>query len=86
MYGRTFSDTRDVVSFASNVGLNGVFQVTDHLRLRAGYELMFLTNAALSADQQSGISYNSLGAASYNVQGGGTVVLHGARAGLEYVW
>lgn len=86
VYGRTFSDTRDVVSFASNVGLNGVFQVTDHLRLRAGYELMFLTNAALSADQQSGISYNSLGAASYNVQGGGTVVLHGARAGLEYVW
>jgi len=86
VYGRTLSDSRDVFSFASNLGLNGVFQVTNHLRLRAGYELMFLTNTALSADQQAGVTYNSLGVASYHVQGGSTVVFHGARAGLEYIW
>lgn len=86
VYGRTLTDERDVVSFASNLGLNGVWRLSDYVRIRAGYELMFLTNTALAGNQQSGITYNSLGAASYSVQGGSCVVLHGARAGLEFIW
>jgi len=86
VYGRTLTDQRDVVSFAGNLGLNGVFQVTDHVRIRTGYEVMLLTNAAESGKQQNGVSYNSVGIASYSVQGGSTVVLHGARAGVEVVW
>lgn len=86
VYGRTFTDQRDAVSFASNLGLNGVFRINNHLCFRTGYEAMFLTNAALSGNQQNGITYNSLGTASYNVQGGSTVILHGVRAGMEVVW
>lgn len=86
VYGRSLTDSRDVVAFASNLGLNGVFAVSNHVKLRAGYELMFLTNAALSGNQQSGVTYNSLGTANYSVQGGSTVIFHGARAGVEVVW
>lgn len=86
VYERTFTDQRDAVSFASNIGLNGVVQLSDAIRFRTGYEVMFLTNVALSGDQQSGITYNSLGDASYAVKGGGSVVLHGLRIGLEMIW
>ena len=86
VYGRTFTDQKDAVSFAGNVGLNAVFRLGEHVQFRTGYELMFLTNAALSGNQQNGISYNSLGTASYSVQAGSTVVFHGLRAGLEVVW
>jgi len=86
VYGRIFEDERDVVAFASNIGLNAVFQWNDHVRFRTGYELMFLTNVALSGEQQAGITYNSLGDASYSVQGDSSVVFHGLRAGIELVW
>ena len=86
VYGRQLSDERDVVAFAGNFGLNGLFQVSEHVKLRAGYELMVLTNTALGGDQQGGVTYNSLGQASYSVQGGSTAVFHGLRAGVEVVW
>jgi hypothetical protein len=86
VYGRAFSDSRDVVSFVGNLGLNGVFQLNNNFRIRTGYEIMYLTNQALAGNQQSGIAYNSLGTATYNVQGGSTVFLHGLRAGVEFVW
>ena len=47
---------------------------------------MFLTNMAVAGNQQNGISYNSLGNASYSVQGGSNIFFHGARAGLELIW
>ena len=86
VYGRTFTDNRDAVSFVGNLGLNGVVRMTDHIRLRGGYEVMVITNTAQAGDQQGGVAYNSLGTASYTVQGGNTVFLHGARAGVEVVW
>jgi hypothetical protein len=86
VYGRTFTDQKDAVSFAGNIGLNGLFRLNNNIQFRTGYELMFLTNTAESGKQQSGISYNSLGTASYSVQTGGSVVFHGLRAGVEVVW
>lgn len=86
VYGRKFSDEKDGVSFGSNLGLNAVFAWNDNLRLRTGYELMFLTNVALSGQQQDGLAYNNLGVASYSVQDGSSVVFHGLRLGVELVW
>lgn len=86
VYGRSFTDDRDVASFAGNVGLNGVYSFNDFVRFRAGYEVMLLTNMAVAGNQQNGISYNSLGNATYSVQGGSNIFFHGARAGLEVVW
>ncbi|MEI8383050.1 MAG: hypothetical protein WCJ09_23215 [Planctomycetota bacterium] len=86
VYGRSFTDNRDVVSFVGNAGLNGVYSFNDFVRFRAGYEVMLLTNMAVAGNQQNGISYNSLGNASYSVQGGSNIFFHGARAGLEVVW
>ena len=86
VYGRTLIDKRDVLSFGGNLGLNGVFQLGSRVKLRTGYEAMVVTNTATAADQQQGLTYNSLGQASYAVKGGSTVILHGARIGLEFVW
>ena len=86
VYGRSFADDRDVVSFVGNAGLNGVYSVNDFVRFRAGYEVMLLTNMAVAGNQQNGISYNSVGNASYSVQGGSNIFFHGARAGLELIW
>lgn len=86
VYGRSFTDDRDVVSFAGNVGLNGVYSFNDFVRFRAGYEVMLLTNMAVAGNQQNGISYNSLGNATYSVQGGSNIFFHGVRTGLEVVW
>lgn len=86
VYGRSFSDDKDVVSFAGNFGLNALFSFSQHVKFRTGYELMLLTNVASAANQQGGIAYNSLGMATYSVQGGSTVLFHGFRAGLEFVW
>lgn len=86
VYGRTLTDRRDTVSFASNIGLNGVIQIGNRVRIRTGYEAMFLTNTAVAANQQQGVVYNSLGQASYSIRGGSAVILHGARIGLEVVW
>jgi hypothetical protein len=86
VYGRTFTDNRQAVSWVSNLGLSGVVQLATYCRFRIGYEAMFLTNTALAANQQMGIVYNSLGKASYSLRDGSTLILQGGRIGLEFIW
>jgi hypothetical protein len=86
VYGRTFTDDRQAISWVSNLGLNGVVQLSTYCRFRIGYEAMFLTNTALAANQQMGIVYNSLGKASYTLRDGSTLILQGGRIGLEFIW
>ncbi len=84
VYGRSFFDEKDTVAFAANIGLVAAYQITERLRIRGGYEAMFLTNVGLGASQQQGVVYDGLGRATYSVQSDGSVVLHGVLAGLEY--
>ena len=86
VYGRSFTDESDRASFAANVGLSGSVRLADRFLFRTGYEIMCVTNVGMAPSQQQGVVYNSLGNASYSVQTGDTLILHGLRAGFEYQW
>ena len=63
-----------------------MIRLAERVRIRTGYEVMFLTNVALGPSQQQGLTYDGLGNASYAVQGNDTVILNGFNAGLELDW
>ncbi|MEK6261212.1 MAG: hypothetical protein AABP62_21640 [Planctomycetota bacterium] len=86
VYGRSFADDTDRASFAANVGLSGSIRLAEQFYFRTGYEVMFVTNVGMAPTQQQGVVYDALGNASYSVQTGDTIVLHGLRAGFEYQW
>ena len=84
-YGRTFSDSRGTVAFASNLGLRGSRVLTKHLRLRAAYEVLFLAGVALAPDQYSSVSTNGPDA-DYAVYSDGQLIAHGGTLGIEWIW
>lgn len=80
-YGRSFNESRDVVSLVAGTSLDAGFWVTDHLRLYGGYEIMFISGVALSPEQESGIVGNQ-----FSIQHDGDVILQGAKAGFEFLY
>jgi Putative beta barrel porin-7 (BBP7) len=63
------------------VGLMGIFQVTDHLSARLGYQAMWLDGIAIAGDQVESANPND-----GKPYMGGTLFYHGATAGLEYAF
>jgi hypothetical protein len=61
----------------------GTFQLTDHLAMRCGYEVIWLDGAALAPRQ---IPVTNLGTGVASVDTSGNLVYHGASAGLELRW
>jgi hypothetical protein len=86
VYGRSFRDEADRASFAANVGLIGSVRLAEQFYFRTGYEIMCVTNVGMAPTQQQGLVTDALGNASYSVQTGDTLFLHGIRAGFEYQW
>lgn len=85
-YQRSFTDKRRTPAFAGNLGLRASVGLTDYINLIGGYEILFLTGVALSADQVDGLSTNILGETSYRVRTNGSVIAHGGNLGLEILW
>ena len=69
-------------AFIGELGLIGTYRCTDYLKLRAGYELMWVEGLALAPDQVT--TANFAGPSTVSNHGG--VFLHGAVMGLEYRW
>ena len=69
-------------SMIAELGLIGTYSVTGYLKLRAGYQVMWIEGLALAPDQIS--SVNFVGASSISNRAG--VFLHGAIAGAELRW
>ncbi|MGA2254205.1 MAG: hypothetical protein ABSG53_06040 [Thermoguttaceae bacterium] len=78
-YGRRYSDSRHELAFMGGIGLDVGYHVTDEIAIRVGYDILFLSNLALSQEQVNGIS----GTNSYHVQTDGTALIQSAHAGLE---
>ena len=78
-YYRQYSDSRHQLAFMGGIGVNAGFHITDEIAIRAGYEVLFLSNLALSQEQINGISNTNL----YHVQTDGTAVIQSAHAGVE---
>jgi hypothetical protein len=71
------------VAFVGEVGVVGIYQVTDRLSLRLGYTVMWLEGLALAPDQVARINFT---AGSATTQSSGGVFLHGVIAGAHWRW
>jgi hypothetical protein len=65
------------------IGLMGIFQVTNNLSARLGYQAMWIDGIAIAGDQVE--NFNPL-ATNPKPYMGGTLFYHGASAGLEYAF
>ena len=65
--------------------LNGtlIYRLTDHWGLRAGYNVYWLTSAALAPSQWD---FNTATGAGTGINDNGGLFLHGANLGTEYRW
>jgi hypothetical protein len=71
------------LSFLGEVGVTGCYQFRQHIALRGGYRVMWLTGVALAPNQ---IADTDFGAARAGVDTSGTLFCQGANAGLEVAW
>lgn len=71
------------VGFVGDINLSVVRRIDDVWRLRAGYNLIWLSGVALAADQ---FDFTATGTSGTNLVDGGNVFLHGASLGLEARW
>ena len=78
-YARQYSDSRHQLAFMGGIGVSAGFHITDEIALRAGYDVLFLSDLALSQEQINGITGTNL----YHVQTDGSAVIQSAYAGLE---
>jgi hypothetical protein len=85
-YTRTFSDSKDRVAFAGNLGLTGTLILRENLRVTAGYELTYLSGVALGPDQAGGLRTNLANVTSLSLQDNGSALFHGGRLGIEILF
>jgi hypothetical protein len=78
--GFTSSDETGHTAFVGEVGLTGVYRLTDCLSVRSAYQLMWLEGVAVASDQIA-VSDPLLGNAT--VDTGGSLFYHGAFIGLQ---
>ena len=73
----TGSDT----AFLGEIDVNGTYQWTEHVAFRAGYQLLWISGAALPPEQLARFLAGNAG-----IDIAGTVFFHGATAGVELYW
>ena len=69
-------------AFLGEIGLVGVYQLTDTIALRAGYQLMWLDGVALASEQVQASNFATGTGADVH----GDVFFHGALLGVEAQW
>lgn len=75
-------DSQGQVAFLGEMNFVGVYQWTDNLALRAGYQLLWLEGIATAPDQVAALDV--LNASGIDTTGG--AFYHGALVGLEVTW
>jgi hypothetical protein len=71
------------VGFIGNLNATLIYKITDVWGLRAGYNLMWLTNATLAPAQ---FDFNTGAGAGTGINDNGGIFLHGANLGVEARW
>jgi hypothetical protein len=71
------------VGFIGNLNATLVYRMTDAWGVRAGYNMIWLTNAALAPTQWD---FGTAAGAGTGINANGVVFLHGANLGLEARW
>jgi len=70
-------------AFVGEIGFTGAYQLTQHVALRGGYQLLWVNEVALASDQAQR-TLNTLDADT--IDASGNVFYHGALVGGEFVW
>lgn len=71
------------VAFVGEIGVTTAYQITPHFALRGGYQLLWISGAALAAEQAEA----TINALDQNViDTNGDVFYHGALVGGEFTW
>jgi len=84
VFGQFAADDSDSqAAFVGELGLNLSLQVTSHIALRGGYQVMWLSGVATAVDQ---ISVTSADLGTTSVNAAGSLFFHGANAGVEVSW
>ena len=72
------------VAFVGEAGLNGIFQITPRMNLRAGYQVLYVTGVATAVDNFN--TESPFAARSAFISNNGDVFYHGANVGFEFTW
>jgi hypothetical protein len=75
-------DSSGQVAFAGEIGIVGVYQWTDHIALRGGYQLLWLDGVALAPDQVAATQILSAD----GIDTTGDAFYHGALLGVDVTW
>jgi hypothetical protein len=76
-----FGDKTSHTAVQGEIGLMGIYQVTEHLSARLGYQAMWIDGIAIASDQVE--NANTANPKPYM---GGSLFYHGATAGFEYAF
>jgi hypothetical protein len=79
---RNFSTSGDSAAFVGELRLSGVYNLTENLSFRAGYQLMWIEGLALAPEQ---IDYTLTPASGSRIRTNGDIFYHGVSLGLEFV-
>lgn len=81
VYGRSLASSQSSVAFVGQVGVGGVYRLNDNIRIRGGWEVLFLSGVALAPEQAAAV----IGSA-YNVENNGSLIANGGNIGLEFIY
>lgn len=85
-YQKIHRDEKDAVAFLGNAGLTGGYKLRENIRVKAGYEVMFMSGVALATDQWHAVQADNAGPTRLDLDASGSIFVHGGNASLEVIW
>jgi hypothetical protein len=76
------ADRQGQVAFVGEIGVTGVYQWSDHIAIRGGYQVLWVEGIAVASDQVAAIDV--LTASGIDTTGG--IFYHGAMASIDFTW
>jgi hypothetical protein len=70
------------VAFVGEIGITGAYQMTPHIALRGGYQLLWIQGVAIATEQVGATTLLTRS----SIDTGGGEFFHRALAGLEFTW
>lgn len=81
-YNLLSTDRSSPLAFVGDINLTATYQITNHLALQGGYQLLWLQGVAVAGDQTAAINI-----ANHNgIADNGGVFYHGAMASVNFTW
>jgi hypothetical protein len=79
------ADRYGQTAFVVEIDVTGVCQLTDHIALRGGYQLLWIDGLALAGDQV-GVTTVPLGGVGSGIDASGDAFYQGVLASIDFIW